>query len=221
MKRKSSVSSQGRYTKKSKPSSKPSYKRQNASSMLKPELKFNDVAVTGDASTTETVVALTSFAAGDTALLRDGNKIIAKSLDVRLLIGNEALTQNNTVRFVIVCAYQANAAASTWFTGVAGLDAYDASTVTARRAVETVTRYKVLMDETVVLNQTSGTGGALQQAYLHRYVKIPKDCQLAQYASSASSIPITNSLSLMYVGSTASGATDVDVVGTVRLRFQG
>lgn len=220
MKRKYSESSQGTYTKKSKQFTKPSLKRQSASIDLAPELKYNDAAISADASTTEQVVALSSFAAGDTALTRDGNKIMAKSLALRVNLANEALTQNNTVRFVVVCDHTANTVAPTWFTGAA-TDVMDQLSVNARRSVASASKYTVLMDKVVVLNQGSGTGGALQQAYFKKYIKIPKNCQLITYQNNTSAIPMTNALSLLYIGTTASGATDADVVGTTRLRFVG
>lgn len=208
--------------------SKPKLARQNASGNLKTrrksislrdELKYNDVALATDASTTETVVALTTFAAGDTALLRDGNKIVCKSIEIRMILGNESLAQGNTVRVVVVKSTQANGAAPSWYLAQVGADVYDASNVVARRAVETASRYKIMMDETIVLNQIGSTGGSVSQAYFHKYIKLPDE--ITQFPSGASGIPITNAYYLMYMGSTASGATDCDVLGTVRLRFVG
>lgn len=216
MKRKASDISKKGSAKKARPS----FKRQGARLSLQQELKYNDVAIATDASTTETVVALTTFAAGDTALLRDGNKIIVKSIELRIALANEALTQANTVRFVVVKSMQANAAAPTWFVGTLTTDVFDASTVTARRAVATASRFKIIMDKTIVVNQEGGTGAALSQEYLHKYIPIVRE-EITQFGSEASGIPITNAYYLMYVGSTASGATDLDVVGTARLRFVG
>lgn len=210
---------------------KPTLKRQRTTFLITPtrtrklssipdEKKYNDVAITTDASTTETVVALTTIAAGDTALLRDGNKIICKSIELRINMANEAVTQSNTVRFVVVKSMQSNAAAPTWFTGAAGQDVFDASTVTARRAVETASRYRILMDETIVVNQMTGVAAsAPTQAYFHKF--IPLKNEMTTYATGAATIPITNAFYLMYVGSTASGATDLDIAGTARLRFVG
>lgn len=210
---------------------KPALKRQKTTLLVVPtkttkktlksipdELKYNDVAITGDATTTETVVALTTFAAGDTALLRDGNKIICKSLELRIHLTNEALTQSNVVRFVVVQSLQANAAAPTWFT-TAATDVFDASTITARRAVATASTYRIIMDKTIVVNQTGSTGGAFNMEYFHKYIKLPDE--ITTFSSSNAVIPMTNAYFLMYVGSTAAGATDLDVSGTARLRFVG
>lgn len=220
MKRKASALGKG---------SKPKLARQGASRNLqtgrrqlsiKPELKYNDVTINTDATATETVVALTTIAAGDTALLRDGNKIIVKSIEFRILVANEALTQGNAVRFALVKSMQANAAAPTWFVGTVTTDVFDASTVTARRSVVTASRYKVLMDEVIVVNQEGGTGAAVSQAYFHKYLKTFKE-EITQYGDGTASVPMTNAYYLMYVGSVAAGATDLDVAGTARLRFVG
>lgn len=186
---------------------------------LKPELKYNDVSFNTDATTTETVVALTTIAAGDTALLRDGNKIICKSLELRIHLTNESLTQANVVRFVVVKSMQANSAAPTWFTGGGLTDVFDASTITARRATLTASRFKIIMDQTIVVNQFGSTGGALSMEYFHKYMKLPDE--VTTYFDGTSAVPVTNAYYLMYVGSTASGTTDCDVVGTARLRFVG
>jgi len=216
MKRQRSNSTTSTPVKRQKKYDRGSYKKK-AAVALTDELKYNDVAITTDASTTETVVALTTFAAGDTALTRDGNKIICKSLDFKIAMANEATTQCNTVRFVLVQSMQANNTAPTWFVGVAGTDVFDASTVTARRSVNTASIYKILMDKVIVINQGNST--SLQQAYLKKFIKLPD--VVTTFISSSSGIPMTNAYYLMYVGSSAAGVVDVDVAGTARLRFIG
>lgn len=196
-----------------------SVRKSSALKDLKPELKYNDVSFNTDATTTETVIALTTIAAGDTALLRDGNKIICKSLELRIHLTNEALTQSNVVRFVVVKSMQSNSAAPTWFTGGGLTDVFDASTITARRATLTASRFKIIMDQTLVLNQFGSTGGALSMEYFHKYMKLPDE--VTSFFDGTAAVPVTNAYYLMYVGSTAAGATDCDVVGTARLRFVG
>jgi hypothetical protein len=202
-----------------KRATKTTSRRKSASVKIGEELKFNDVAIATDASTTETVIALTTFAAGDTVLLRDGNKVICKSLELRINVSNESLTQNNTVRFAVIQAKQANAAAPTWFVGNPLTDVFDQSTTVARRNTASASKFKVILDHTMCVNQGSGTGGALQQDYWHKWVRLPDE--VTQFADNTSAIPTTNAYFLMYVGSTASGATDLDVQGTARIRFVG
>lgn len=214
MKRKASTS-QGQLSKKSKPAA---YKRQNAALMLGQELKFHDSAITSAANTTTAVVALSSMAAGDTAILRDGNRIMTKSLEVKLRLALDAITQNAVCRFVIVHDKNANASAITW-SGALGV--FDAATPESQRNISTLSRYTILMDKIVVLNQGSGTGGAVQKGFIKKYVKINDDLQLASYLDSTASIPVSGSLALIYLSDVAAGATDVAVTGTCRLRFVG
>lgn len=208
---------------------KPKYSRQNASGNLnkrrrgvtiQPEMKFNDVTFATAATTTPTVVSLTNFAAGDTALLRDGNKIATKSLNFRMQVANEALTQSNTVRCVVVVDKQPNGAAPT-YSGSVVTSVFDAATVVAQRQVSTASRFHILKDDTFVVNQEGSTGGALSQAFWQCYLKIAEKYQLCTFGDSAAGEPISNALYLMYIGSTASGATDTTVTGTARLRFFG
>lgn len=187
--------------------------RKKSSLTLTPELKYNDVTFSTDATTTETVVSLTNFAAGDTALLRDGNKIQPKSLNLRVSFANEALTQSNLIRCVVVLDKQPNAVAPTYAT------VFDAATVVAQRQVATASRFTILCDDVVTLNALSGTGGAVSKAFWQRYISLPS--MITTYSGSAAAEPYTNGLYFMYLGDTAAGATDVDVVGSARLRFLG
>lgn len=201
------------------PAAQQPFRKKSLAVTLAPEKKFQDTSFSTDATTTETVVSLTTFAAGDTALLRDGNKIICNSCELRIRLTNEALTQNNIVRFALVQAKQANAAAPTWFAANPLTDVFDAATVTARRNTASSTKFKIILDEVIVVNQTSGTGGALQEAYWHKWVKLPEE--VTQFADGTSAIPVTNAYFLMYIGTVAAGATDLDVNGTARIRFMG
>lgn len=187
---------------------------------LAPELKYNDVTFNTDATTTPTVVSLTNFAAGDTALLRDGNKILTKSLNFRMQVANEALTQSNTIRCVVVVDKQPNGTAPT-YSGNVVTSVFDAQTITAQRQVSTQSRFHILKDEVFVLNQIGSTGGALSQAFWQAFVPIPAKYELAIFGDQNAGEPITNGLYFMYIGSTAAGVVDTDVVGTARLRFIG
>lgn len=189
--------------------------------LMQSELKFNDVTLNTDANTTPVVTALTTFGTGDTALLRDGNKALVKSVAYRISFQNSALTQSNTVRVVLVCDKLSQAEQCNWGTAATVADVFDAETVVARRAVLTASRFKILADDVIVINETAGTGGGTSMAYLERYVKIPQNLQLTSWSSASSVIPMVNALSIMYIGTTASGAADVTVLGSVRVRFEG
>jgi len=210
MKRKSTTT-QGSYQKKAK-YAKPSYKRQNASLSL--ELKYNDTAFNTDATTTGAVIALSTFAAGDTALTRDGNKIDVKSIELRIRLELEAVTTNAVCRFVLVRDKQPNYAASPLATAGLFLDTISPESL---RAIAVLSRYDVLMDKTVSLNEGSG---AVQKMFFKKYIKI-RDNSITTFPDGTATIPSTNSYNLFYLSDVAAGATDVNVFGQCRLRFVG
>lgn len=222
MKRKASATSHGAPKFK-----KPTLRRQDATvsnnsnmvMQLTPEKKFNDVSFSDDATTTGTVVALNSFAAGDTALLRDGNKVVNRSLNLRIQFSLEALTASAVIRVMLVVDKNANGVSPSIATALTGPLA--AITPQAQRRVDSVSRFFVLMDEVITLNAMSGTGGATSKAFLQRYVKIPPFVQMSQYIDGTAAVPVVNSLSLIYFSDLPAGAADVDVAGTCRLRFIG
>uniref|UniRef100_UPI004047E422 hypothetical protein n=1 Tax=Yoonia sp. TaxID=2212373 RepID=UPI004047E422 len=82
-----------------------------ASVTLAAEKKFNDVSFATDATTTGTIVALNTIAAGDTALLRDGNKILCKTLYIKCNYVLEDIAQSALMRFMLVVDKNANVAA--------------------------------------------------------------------------------------------------------------
>ena len=218
MKRKASTTPQGPASK------KPTLERQGAvygkalyggkNTGLAPELKYNDVTFTDDATTTATVVSLTNFAAGDTALLRDGNKIAPKSLNIRVKLTNEALTQSNVVRMMVVHDRQPNNAAPTLSLVL------DSQSPTGQRLVGTASRFMILCDEVIVLNADGGTGAGVQKAFWQKYLKLdPK--LITSFLDGSAGEPYSNGLYLMYIGDVAAGATDCDVSGSCRLRFFG
>jgi len=220
MKRKASTEKSAPITK------KPALQRQGAVYMTPQQIalasnekKYNDVTLNQDINATPVVTALSSFATGDTVALRDGNKAFFKSFDVKIAMTNTALTNSNIVRVVLVCDKLAQAEQCNWGTAASVADVFDAETVVARRNILSAERFIVLMDEVVVLNAQSGTGGAVSKAYLHRYVKVPPALQMAAWSGSSATIPVKNAFSLMYIGDTASGGTDVTVQGTVRARW--
>lgn len=211
MKRKSSTTSAGSYSKKQK-YPKATYKRQNAS--LAPELKFNDTAFTTDATTTGAVIALSTVAAGDTALLRDGNKIQVKSFEIRARLELEAVTQNAVIRFMLVRDKNPNQAASPLATAGALLQTISPESL---REIGFLSRFDVLMDKTVTMNTESG---AVQKFMFKKYVKVRSD-QVTCYGDGTASIPVTNSYNLLYLSDVAAGIVDVNVFGQCRMRFVG
>lgn len=187
---------------------------------LAPELKFLDTAFNTDASTTATIVALTTMATGDTIITRDGNVISARALELRVNSSLEAITQNATLRFVLVCDHGANAAAPT-FSGTATTSVFDATTIQAMRNLSCLDKYTILMDKTFVINQSASNAGGVQHHFFKKWIKIPPQCQEIRYQDNTSAILMKNALSLLYIADVASGVTDVDIAGQARLRFVG
>lgn len=214
MKRQGSVLQDTKFKK----TKKPAYKRQSAGVgvSLAPELKYHDTSFNTDATTTGTIVSLSSVAAGDTALLRDGNKISVRSFELRIALENEALSQNTIARFLLVRDRNANASAITGVNLV-----LDTVTPQSLRLIPNLSRYDVLMDKTIVINNTSDTANCYQKAFFKKYVKIPTEDSLICYADGSAGVPITNSYSLLYLSDVASGVTDLNVLGQCRMRFVG
>lgn len=213
-KRKRTGSSGGtKFSKKGKQTFK-STKRQNV--LLGAEKKFFDTSSVTDASTTVTVVNLNNMAAGDTALTRDGNKILCKSCQFRITLENESLAQNTIVRFVLVHDKNANGVAPT------GAQVFEGTpNVYSMKSVANASRFITLWDETIVLNNSSDTAGAFQKGYIEKYISIPQHLQLSMYADGTAVVPTSGSLSLLYLSDVASGATDVNIIDNNRLRFVG
>lgn len=193
----------------------PRMRRSSIGVGLAAELKYNTVPFFTDATTAGTIIDLNNFAAGDTALLRDGNKVLCKSLEIRCSIELESATfsQNVTSRWLLVHDKNANTVQPTF------AQVLDALTVESQRNISGVSRFTILMDKTVVTNQTSGT--AKNQAFFKKYVKIPQELQLTCYADGTAQVPVSGSLTLMYLSNVAPGATDTNITGTSRLRFIG
>jgi len=215
MKRKATADANGRATKKSK---KTASKKTTRSITLAPELKFNDVIVNTNSSLTGTIIPLNQMAVGDTALTRDGNKILNKSVQLRLLYQNLDAAVNTYHRLIIVYDRQPNGTNPT-INGVTSgpLDSLDPSGL---RNVSTVTRFKVLLDKSFEINNT----GSAQFMYKEvvEFVKVPADCQLTGFQDGTSGAPINGGLYLMLIGDqTLASGDSASVNGFTRVRFWG
>lgn len=219
MKRKATADKKGRPQKIIKYQVKSKGRARTSGAGIAPELKFNDGPFTTDATTTGAIIALNQMAAGDTALLRDGNKIVMKSIQLRFFLQLEASTVNAIVRMFIVYDKQSNLGNPSIAT--AGTGPLDTITVQSLRQVATVSRFKVLWDQVYTLNQQNDTITNLQIVHDEIFIKIPSDCQKTSFADGIAAAPITGGLYLMYFSNLAAGAADVDVNGQFRLRFWG
>lgn len=193
--------------------------RRSAGVALAPELKYNDNSFTVDATTTGAIVALNQMAAGDTALLRDGNKILCKSVQLRFYMQLEDASVNAIVRMIVVWDRQPNL--TTPSIATAGTGPLDTITIQSLRQVATASRFRVLSDKVYVLNQKNDTATSRQIIHDELYMKVPEECQLTSFADGTSANPISGGLYLMYFSNIAAGAADVDVFGQARVRFLG
>uniref|UniRef100_UPI004048887E hypothetical protein n=1 Tax=Flavobacterium sp. TaxID=239 RepID=UPI004048887E len=136
---------------------------------------------------------------------------------MRIAYSNESIAQNVRTRWVIVADHNSNGA-SPAFT-----DVFDTATMESQRKVGNLSRFSILMDKVVTVNATTSTAGAFQKGFFKKYIKIPQagpDC-VAAYADGTAVSPISNGLYIMYVSDVATGTTDQDIVGTIRLFFVG
>lgn len=193
--------------------------RKKTTLQLEPELKFNDVAFTTDATTTGTIVPLNQMATGDTALLRDGNKILTKSVLLRIAIEQESVAQNLLIRFLVVLDRAPNGTDPTIAT--AGTGPLDTITIQSLRRVDTIARFKILKDWVVEVNAGNDTATSLTEKYTECYLKLRDDIQITQFNGATSAAPMTNGLYLMYFSNVAAGVTDANISGQSRVRFVG
>lgn len=180
------------------------------------EKKFNDSSSVTDVTTTATVVNLNTMAAGDTALLRDGNKILSKTVQIRATLQLESLAANSIIRYLVVHDKNSNGVAPTAAQIFEGTPA-----VYSMKNIGNGSRFTTLLDKIVVLNNQSDTAGAMAKAYISEFIKVPESLQLTAFADGTAAVPISGSLSLIIIGDIAAGVADVDAVFNNRLRFIG
>lgn len=186
--------------------------RKTTSTLLSPEKKFNDSSSTADSTTTASLVNLNTMAAGDTALLRDGNKILSKSVQIRATIRNESTTISTTNRIMVIHDKNSNGVQPTAAQIFEGTPS-----VSAMKSISNASRFTTLLDKTFVNN----SNGSFNYTYINEYVKVPLKCQLASFADGTSVVPVSGSLTLLYIGSEAAGVADTDVILAARCRFVG
>ncbi len=177
------------------------------------ERKFNTIDMDTDACTTESMNQLTTFAAGNTNLLRIGNKVQMKTIELKFSLQNSDTSVPNQMRLLVVVDKQPNAAA---FALSALLDS---NAMHSQRTLSGMSRFRVLLDEVIVANQNGGS--TIDAFFFKRFIKIPKDLSICTWQDGTSAIPNSNSIAIAYFGLVACGATDLAVDATARLTFIG
>jgi len=179
------------------------------------EMKTLDTGFTADSTTSTNVVPLTSIQQGDSVNTRDGNKIWLKSIAIRCSMSLEDQAQPVKSRFLIVHDKQPNGTSATV------TDVLTTAVVEDYTNTKNFSRFTVLMDKVVVLNQTNSIANNKQKAFFKKYIKIPEHLALSTFKDGNTAPPNTGELTLMYFSDTAAGTQDMDVNGSCRLRFQG
>lgn len=188
---------------------RPSARRVPAS--VVPEIHYFDTNDTSDISTTAVAIAANSMAQGDTIVTRTGNKIQMTAIELRVALANKAATSANKCRIIVVYDKNPDAATATLATVL------ENSTVTDFPAKGQKSRFKILLDETIVLNQTTTTPA--QKAFWHKFLRIKNSAQLAAYPDGSAAAPITGALNVYTIGDVAAGANAASSNVNIRLYF--
>lgn len=183
------------------------------SALLGEEIHYFDKTISDDGTTTSVALPLNTIVQGDTIADRSANKILMKSLELRILYSNEAITQNNRVRVLVVLDKQPNGAQAVL------TDVLEAEAIISFPKIANKSRFKILADDVITLNQSGSAAGAFQKEFYHKYLKIKGDLALSTFASNATAVPITNGLTIFYVGDVVAGAADADMTVNCRLSF--
>nr|UOF78871.1 capsid protein [Cressdnaviricota sp.]UOF83104.1 capsid protein [Cressdnaviricota sp.] len=180
----------------------------NLKSLVNAEKKFSNTVSSGLAlasSTTGNVVQLTTIATGDTETDREGNSLKLSYAYVEGYIQLHSAATSDTVRVSLVQDLQPNTATFT-YNQVWDLTAL--SSAMAIRSISTTNRFKVLKTNLISLD--------VGQTRKHFKFYVPLEFH-AKFASSATAIPQTNSLTLCFCGSNTVNTSTV--VYYSRIRF--
>lgn len=196
-----------------------SARTQVARSLLPPpsrvEKKNIDRNGTTDASATESVNLLNGCVQGVTDSTRVGRRVLMKSVQVRARISRESASSSTIqqVRLAIVYDRQSNGAAP-----VFGTDVYSGgvSNVTMLRNLANGGRFQVLADEVLTVGATSTD---LQTGFWEKYIRLNHPVYYNAVNGGTVADIQTGGLFFCYIGNTAAGSDDVDVLWESRVRY--
>lgn len=186
---------------------------------LRPEKKFFDSFSVSDCTDAGAILNLNNMAQGDTVFNRDANKVLCTSVQLRGSFTMESTTVNAIVRYLVIHDKNANGTAPTLAQVFS--EEITGANVMSMKSVPNASRFTTLLDKTAPINATTGTATAFQKFTFDHYIKIPAALQTAQYATNATAVPISGSLSLIFLSDRPAGATDVDTSIFTRTRFIG
>jgi len=183
------------------------------------ELQFVDTTSFADATTTGDVVLLNGLTQGTTASTRIGRKINMVSLQLKMRFQQEslALVPGTHVFWAIVYDSQTNAATPAY------TDIFDAVLPTALRNISNAQRFRVIREGTFILTPMNNAGQNLpaqgQAVCVNEFMRL--NLGTSYNAGSAGTVGDIQTGGLFFISCSniAAGTADVDVVGSIRLRY--
>lgn len=177
------------------------------------EWKFTDVQVNHDVNTTTALSLLNGLVPGTGATQRIGQKIVIKSIEVRLRIyvdPNAGVRQ--LVRWMVVMDRQANGAAPTL------AQILNVNTPFGLRNLENRKRFKIILDNVKYLAPLNEEGDG---CYWHVYLKFRRPFVVEYNAGTAGTVAdiVSNSLYMISTGDQAAGNGDALLASYCRLRY--
>ena len=175
------------------------------------ELKAVDTTINSAIDSTGYVHLLNGIARGDDINERNGRQVLMKSVQISWLSFATAATGVDQVhRVVLVYDRQANATALTWN------DVFGSSSIHYPRNLENRKRFKILMDQSYVIN-AAGEPGTGRVEKFYRKLAHPVTFNAGDAGTIADIT--TGSLYLMWTSSVGAGATAGTIQGRARVRY--
>lgn len=181
---------------------------------VRPELKHYDTDLSGNYVNVDSFVqGLTAIGQGDTDVLRDGTKIMIKSLQIRFaLSATSDITELESCRLVLVKTNWNNATevAPTW------ANVFKETNVNSLREIDgqRSQQFQVLWDRTFkLMYDTDGT--MRNRVDTKIFKRFNHECTF----DGSATIPQTGGLWLMGVGTLSTGLTYIPINGYARVRF--
>lgn len=196
---------------------RPSAKRFKASyvprNWTSAEWKYSDVLVNHDVNTATALTLLNGLVPGTGATQRIGQKIVIKSIEIRVRVQvdpNGGVRQ--LVRWMVVMDRQANGAAPTL------AQILNVNTPYGLRNLENRKRFKIILDNVKYLAPLNQEGDG---CYYHVYFKFRKPLIVEYNAGNAGTVAdiVSNSLYMFSVGDQAAGNGDAVLASYCRLRY--
>lgn len=195
----------------------PSYSGFSPRAFSAGEWKYLDTAINVDLNSTVSLTLLNGLQPGTGASQRVGQKIMIRSVELRIFWETNAATGvEQNVRHMILLDRQANGA------GPAAVTDFLATNSTmAPRALTNRKRFKILYDKAYGMGATAVQSSTPQTRVFKKYMKFKRPIIVDYNAGAGGSIADIASNALYYVtlGSEAAGNTDVNAQGTIRIRY--